>query len=84
MAQWPLIPIGFLAGLVGSIIDSILGATVQYSGFDIRKQKVVNQPGDPDQVLPISGLNILSNNQVNFVSASLTALLTAKIAVSLF
>lgn len=30
--QWPIIVIGGLAGLFGSIIDSILGATLQYSG----------------------------------------------------
>lgn len=31
-AQWPIIVIGGFAGLVGSIVDSILGATLQYSG----------------------------------------------------
>lgn len=30
--QWPIIVFGGLAGLLGSIIDSYLGATMQYSG----------------------------------------------------
>jgi len=30
--QWPLVPIGGLLGVTGSIIDSFLGATLQYSG----------------------------------------------------
>lgn len=31
-AQWPIIVTGGFAGLVGSIVDSVLGATLQYSG----------------------------------------------------
>lgn len=31
-AQWPIIIAGGFAGLIGSIVDSILGATLQYSG----------------------------------------------------
>jgi uncharacterized membrane protein len=31
-AQWPIIIAGGFAGLVGSIVDSVLGATLQYSG----------------------------------------------------
>lgn len=31
-AQWPIVLVGGLAGLLGSIVDSLLGATVQYSG----------------------------------------------------
>ena len=30
--QWPVVFIGGLAGFIGSIIDSILGSTLQFSG----------------------------------------------------
>lgn len=30
--QWPIIILGGVGGLLGSIIDSLLGATLQYSG----------------------------------------------------
>lgn len=83
-AQWPVIALGTLGGFVGSVIDSVLGATLQYSGFDQKLQKVVNRPGDPEQVFQISGSNLLSNNQVNLVSASLTSLLVGRLALRIF
>ncbi|PVD30141.1 hypothetical protein C0Q70_09403 [Pomacea canaliculata] len=33
--QWPLLLVATLSGILGSMIDSLLGATVQYSGMSI-------------------------------------------------
>lgn len=30
--QWPVIIVGGIGGFFGSVLDSILGATLQYSG----------------------------------------------------
>lgn len=42
--QWPIIVLGGIGGLLGSIVDSILGATLQYSGeqFEYNLHPVVN------------------------------------------
>jgi len=39
--QWPGILLGGFAGLTGSMVDSMLGATLEYSGFDEETKKVV-------------------------------------------
>lgn len=35
-SQWTLVVIAGLAGFFGSIVDSLIGATLQYSGTPIR------------------------------------------------
>ncbi|WJX90198.1 hypothetical protein P8452_72122 [Trifolium repens] len=80
--QLLVIPVATVAGLGGSIIDSLLGATVQYSGFCSIRQKVVGKPGPT--IKKISGLAILDNNAVNFVSILLTTILTSIACLYIF
>ena len=63
-AQWPVLVIGLGAGLVGSLIDSLLGATIQFSGYCSERRRMVSKPGPT--VTKVSGLNFLSNSAVNF------------------
>lgn len=71
--QWPVIVIGAVAGFVGSLIDSVLGATFQYSGLDESSGRIVDHPATG--VRHLSGLPILDNHSVNLISSLITALL---------
>jgi len=62
-----------VAGLMGSLIDSLLGSTLQFSGLDTKTGTIVEQPGPG--VKQISGVPVLNNHAVNFVSCLLTATL---------
>lgn len=72
--QWPLLLVGAIAGLLGSMIDSLIGATMQFSGYELETGKIVSKskPG----IIWISGAEILDNHSVNLVSTLITALVT--------
>ncbi|XP_060877359.1 transmembrane protein 19 [Metopolophium dirhodum] len=77
-AQWPIIVAGGFAGLVGSVVDSVLGATLQYSGFNRKTGAIVEHPGK--DVVHISGRRILDNHSVNLISSVIMGIVTPKIA----
>ncbi|XP_039260359.2 transmembrane protein 19-like [Styela clava] len=64
--QWPIIFTGMISGLFGSFIDSLFGATLQYSGFNDITKKISNSPGQ--DVRWISGVNIMDNHAVNAIT----------------
>lgn len=74
-ARWQvvalLLGLGLLSGVVGCMLDSVLGALVQFSGWDDEQKRVVSAPDKG--VKHIAGRHWLDNNAVNFVAAAAIA-----------
>ncbi|KAF8332329.1 integral membrane protein DUF92-domain-containing protein [Cantharellus anzutake] len=70
-----LVLYGAVAGALGSYIDSLLGATLQKTRYHKDKKQILLDESltRGPEVTDISGLNVLNNNQVNFISATMTA-----------
>jgi len=65
---------GGVAGGLGSMVDSVLGATVQETVYSLSRGKIVRNRTEGER---IGGRNVLSNSQVNLLSSTVTALLIA-------
>ena len=70
--------VGFLGGFGGSLLDSVLGATVQATYYDEESKKIVKRSGP--HTTKVGGYGFLSNEMVNVVSTAISALVAALIA----
>jgi uncharacterized membrane protein len=71
MFIWKLIGWGGFGGGFGSLVDSVLGASVQKTRYDENK-KMILQDGNSGGT-GINGVDLLTNNQVNLVSSLVAA-----------
>lgn len=71
----PIAAVGLACGLAGSLLDSLLGATVQYSGVHGATGRVVQAPGPG--VRHVCGVPLMSNDGVNALAAACSGALGA-------
>lgn len=74
-AFWWVLPVGLAAGLLGSLSDSLLGATVQAMYYNPSKgketEKKVDRSGQKNEFL--RGWRFMDNDAVNFLSSAFGA-----------
>ena len=67
-----LLGMGILAGMLGTCFGSLLGATLQYSGFDPVTNKVVSEPNGAS-IEHVTGIDVMDPSQIVLVASSLTS-----------
>ncbi|KZT74127.1 hypothetical protein DAEQUDRAFT_742778 [Daedalea quercina L-15889] len=79
LAAW-----GTAAGGLGSLLDSFMGATIQRTRYSNTSKRILTdespEPTKNADVKVVSGLNILTNNQVNLLSSIVVALVLGAVA----
>ena len=77
-----------IAGLGGSAIDSVLGAKLQYSGYNEKDRMVRNEKNklvnNNFELKSVGGKDILTNDQVNFISSAITGVVMLTITLLVF
>ena len=84
--QLKMIAFGGVCGMMGSLIDSLLGAVFQVSYYSQEKGKIVKSADlkkDPS-IIRICGNDFISNEAVNFLSIALTMIFSFYIAPYFF
>ena len=76
-----MITLDVVTGLFGSVLDSVLGATMQATYFDRTTRKICDEMAHVEHVC---GVNWLSNEQVNVVSTFVTTVVSGAVASYLF
>lgn len=74
--------LGLMAGLIGSLIDSLLGATLQYSGYNPKTGRMQYYPSADCE--HITGRNYLTNDYVNLLASVALAILTPLMGFAFF